>query len=63
MKAIAFDTIKKTFAVVDPDTAKKMLYCGNPHGFNRATEFPDSGLAGMVEVMKANGFKMEGTQP
>ena len=56
MKAIAYNTADKTFAVVSTELAKAMLYTGNPHGFNRAVEFPDSGESFMRERMKANKY-------
>ena len=62
MKAIAFSTKNKTYAVVEPALAQAMLFCGNPHGFNRATTFPDSGEQGMRRVMEANGYSEERSQ-
>lgn len=63
MTAIAYSTTRKTFAVVSPDLAKSMLFMGNPHHYDRATEFPDSAVSQMIEVFTANGFKNETHNP
>jgi hypothetical protein len=58
MTAIAYSTENKTFCITSPEIAKAMLFMGNPHGFNRATEFPSSSVNQMREVMELNGFQI-----
>ena len=57
MAAIAYSTKNKTFCVTSEEIAQAMLFMGNPYGFNRAKTFPQSSVATMSDVMKANGFK------
>lgn len=54
--SIAYSTTQKTFCVTSPENAQSMLFMGNPHGFNRATTFPQSRVADMREIMEKNKF-------
>lgn len=54
--AIAYSTGNKTYCVTSPEIAQSMLFMGNPHGFNRASVFPQSSVSHMNDVMKKNGF-------
>jgi hypothetical protein len=59
MKSIIYSTQSKTFSVVSPELAQAMLACGNPHGYNRACDFPASSLQHMKNVFAANGYTDE----